>query len=173
MAYKIETIEGIGPKFGKALRSVGIETTEDLLNLAGSCEGRESISETSGIPSFLVDNWTQMADLMRVAGIGEEYSELLNVAGVTSVQDLAGRDIDNLYPELEHIHDTQNIVRNLPKEKEVKKWIKSSATMKEKYEECESAGSMSLMGGMGFVWGGFKYILYGFLIMLLYYILTQ
>ena len=38
-----------------------------------------------------------MADLFRIRGIGEEYSDLLKEAGVSTVVELARRNPENLY----------------------------------------------------------------------------
>jgi predicted flap endonuclease-1-like 5' DNA nuclease len=86
--YNIEIIEGIGPIFRDKLINLGIITTDDLLTFGGTRKDRQELSEKTGIYPKLILKWVNRADLMRVKGIGEEYSDLLEVAGVDTVKEL-------------------------------------------------------------------------------------
>ena len=89
MSYKIIEIEGIGAKFAERLQVAAIYSTNDLLKACGSRKGRDETAEKTGISASQLLKWTNMADLMRVSGIGEEFSELLEAAGVDTVKELA------------------------------------------------------------------------------------
>jgi len=67
--YAIEDIEGIGPAFGKRLRDMGIETTQDLVDRGRNAADRKSIAERISVDDETITQWTRMADLMRVAGV--------------------------------------------------------------------------------------------------------
>ena len=82
MSYTIETIEGIAKVFGEKLRAAGIKTTDDLLARGATPKGRKEVAATTGITETLILKWTNMSDLMRVKGVGEEYSELLEARWV-------------------------------------------------------------------------------------------
>ena len=77
MSYKIIEIEGIGAKYAERLQAAAIYSTNDLLNACGSRKGRDETAEKTGISANQLLKWTNMADLMRISGIAEEYSELL------------------------------------------------------------------------------------------------
>jgi PAS domain S-box-containing protein len=120
---KIETIEGVGAVYAAKLAEVGIVTTEDLLNSAGTRKGRQDLAEMTGISSKLVLKWVNRADLMRVPGIGEEYSDLLEAGGVDTVKELRNRKAENLYKTLSQVNDEKSLVRRPPYLSEVEAWI--------------------------------------------------
>jgi predicted flap endonuclease-1-like 5' DNA nuclease len=87
-SVNVEKIEGIGPSYAQRLSLVGITNTDDLLRLGASRKGREQLAELTGLSGKLILAWVNRADLMRVPGIGEEYSDLLELAGVDTVKEL-------------------------------------------------------------------------------------
>jgi len=120
---KIETIEGVGAVYAAKLAEVGIVTTEDLLNSAGTRKGRQDLAETTSISGKLILKWVNRADLMRVPGIGEEYSDLLEAAGVDTVKELRNRRADNLHKSMVQVNEEKSLVRRLPHQSEVEAWI--------------------------------------------------
>ena len=81
MKYKIEEIEGIGPVVGAKLKALGIVDTDKLLERCGARKGRSEVAEETGLDESRLLKWVNAADLMRISGVGEEYSELLEAAG--------------------------------------------------------------------------------------------
>jgi PAS domain S-box-containing protein len=122
----IEKIEGIGPVYARKLLEVGVKYTDDLLNQGKSRKGREELVEKSGISSLLILKWVNMADLMRIHGIGEEYSELLERAGVDTVKELRNRNPYNLYEALANANEAHKLVRRLPTISDVEGWVKEA-----------------------------------------------
>ncbi|TET34138.1 MAG: DUF4332 domain-containing protein [Anaerolineales bacterium] len=120
---KIADIEGIGPKFAKKLQSVGVRSTGRLLQIGADKRGRKDLAEETGISEKLVLEWVNLADLMRVKGIGEEYSDLLEEAGVDTVKELRHRAPENLFDSLVEINEKKALVRRLPSPKQVKSWV--------------------------------------------------
>jgi predicted flap endonuclease-1-like 5' DNA nuclease len=123
MSYAIEEIEGIGPKYGKKLRKVGIRRTHNLLDRAASRKGRKELAAQSGVDESLILKWTNMADLMRVRGVGEEYSELLEAAGVDTIKELRTRKPSNLHQAMVDANGKRKLVRQLPGPAQVEKWV--------------------------------------------------
>lgn len=123
MAYPIATIEGIGPAYAEKLKGAGIKTTADLLDKAKDPKGRKAVAATTGITETLVLKWANMADLLRVPGVGEEYSELLEAAGVDTVKELRTRNAANLTKAMQEANAKRKLVRALPSEKVVTKWV--------------------------------------------------
>lgn len=122
-SYSIETIEGIGPTMGKKLRKAGIKTTGGLLKAGAGKKGRADIAEASGISEDKIRDWCNMADLMRIKGVGEEYSELLEAAGVDTVKELRNRRADNLAAKMVEVNAKKKLVRQVPSEKMVERWV--------------------------------------------------
>jgi PAS domain S-box-containing protein len=122
----IEKIEGIGPVYARKLLEVGIKTTDDLLYAGKSRKGREDLVEKTGISSLLILKWVNMADLMRIRGVGEEYSELLERAGVDTVKELRNRLPQNLWETMSKENETHKLVRRLPTLTEVEAWVKEA-----------------------------------------------
>ena len=123
---KIEKIEGIGPAYGEKLRGVGITTVEALLEAAASPKGRQELAEKTEITEKLILEWANLADLFRIKGVGEEYSDLLEEAGVDTVVELARRNPENLYNALKEINDEKKLVRALPGPNQVKSWVEQA-----------------------------------------------
>lgn len=121
--YKVEEIEGIGPALGEKLRAVGINTVDKLLEKAATKKQRQSLAEETGISEKLILKFTNMADLFRLNGVGQEYAELLEVAGVDTVPELAQRNAANLTAKMEEINEAKNLTRKTPSVLEVEKWI--------------------------------------------------
>jgi predicted flap endonuclease-1-like 5' DNA nuclease len=120
---KIETIEGIGPVFAARLKELGIQYVADLLDFGASRKGRDLLVEKTGISGALILKWVNMADLMRVPGIGEEFSELLEYAGVDTVKELRNRNPENLFQAMVEASKKRNLVRRTPYLSEVQSWV--------------------------------------------------
>ncbi len=122
-------IEGIGPAYKKKLNAIGVRTTDQLLWLGASPKGREELAAETGIPEKLILEWANLSDLMRIKGVGEEYSDLLEEAGVDTVKELRNRNPDNLYEAMVTTNKTKKLVRRVPSLKQVKKWVAQAETL--------------------------------------------
>ncbi|CDO61182.1 FIG050708: hypothetical protein [Candidatus Phaeomarinobacter ectocarpi] len=129
MSYPIEDIEGIGPAYAEALGKAGIKTTEDLLSIGAAKNGRGDIARDSGLSEKLILKWVNHADLMRISGIGGEYAELLEAAGVDTVKELQHRNAANLAEALQKTNDEKSLTRQVPSESMVTKWIDQAKGM--------------------------------------------
>lgn len=123
MTYKIIDVEGIGNVNAKKLVEAGINTVDDLLQKAKNPAGRKTLEETTGISGKSILKWTNHADLMRINGVGPQFSELLEAAGVDTVKELKHRVADNLQQKLEEINNKRNLVNRVPSVSEVQKMI--------------------------------------------------
>ncbi|MDD2471538.1 MAG: DUF4332 domain-containing protein [Dehalococcoidales bacterium] len=120
---KISDIEGIGPVYAEKLKNIEIRTVEKLLEVGATRKGRKEISEKSGISDTLILEWVNLADLFRIKGIGEEFSDLLEEAGVDTVKELAQRNAENLVAKIEEVNTEKKLVRRTPNLDMVKDWI--------------------------------------------------
>ncbi|MDF1514562.1 MAG: DUF4332 domain-containing protein [Anaerolineae bacterium] len=120
---KITEIEGIGSGFAAKLMAAGISTIEQLLAQGAQPEGRREIVKETGISNTLVLKWINRADLFRIKGIGEEYADLLEIAGVDTVPELAQRNPDNLHNKLKDINIEKKLVRRTPGKGQISDWI--------------------------------------------------
>jgi predicted flap endonuclease-1-like 5' DNA nuclease len=126
---KIIEIEGIGETHGAALVAAGVSTVEALLKEGGSPAGRKALAEKAGLTTTQILEWVNRADLMRINGIGSEYSDLLEAAGVDTVKELASRRADNLHAKMEELNDAKKLVRRTPNMDEVEKWVAEAKTL--------------------------------------------
>jgi len=120
---KLSFVEGIGPAYEEKLNALGIKTTEKFFEVAATKKGRKDLAERSGISEKLILEWTNMIDLYRIKGVGSEYADLLEAAGVDTVVELAGRRADNLLKKMEEENAEKKLVRLLPSLKMVEGWI--------------------------------------------------
>ena len=129
-SYKIEDIEGIGPAYAKKLQTAGVRTVKGLLKQGCSRKGRKDLASATGIDDGLILKWVNMADLYRVKGIGSEYSELLEKAGVDTVKELRNRNADNLHAKLAEVNQSgRRLVRQLPALGQVRDWVLQAKKM--------------------------------------------
>jgi predicted flap endonuclease-1-like 5' DNA nuclease len=126
---KLDEIEGIGPSYATALKNASIDTIEERLAVGGSPAGRDTIAEKSGLSPKLILEWVNHADLMRIKGVGSEYADLLEAAGVDSVPELAQRNAANLAATLGDVNEAKNLVRRVPTEGEVTAWVAEAKTL--------------------------------------------
>jgi len=126
---KLLDIEGIGPVYAEKLENQGIHTTEELLKRGATPTGRHNLSESSGITETLVLEWVNHADLCRINGIGSEYADLLEEAGVDTVPELSHRNAANLAEAMTKLNEAKNLVRRIPSQTEVAHWIDEAKTL--------------------------------------------
>ncbi len=132
--YPVKDIEGIGPVYGEKLEVVGIEDTMQLLERCKTPTDRTKLEEETGIGHALILEWANLADLMRISGISEEYSDLLEEAGVDTVKELATRNAQNLYEALKKVNEEKNLVRRLPSLEDVTGWITQAGELPQMLE---------------------------------------
>jgi predicted flap endonuclease-1-like 5' DNA nuclease len=119
-------IEGIGKKYAEKLAKVGVRTTRSLLEKAATKKGRRDLADISDISEKLILEWVNLADLFRIKGVGEEYSDLLEEAGVDTVVELSKRRADNLYQAMLDTNAKKKLVRRPPALSMVEDWIKQA-----------------------------------------------
>lgn len=120
---KITAIEGIGEVTGAKLVEVGIKKTEDLLEAAADPKGRKELAAAIGVDPAKILHWANRADLFRIKGVGEEYSDLLEASGVDTVPELAQRNADNLFKKMLAVNAEKKLVRRPPSRNQVKDWV--------------------------------------------------
>ena len=129
MSYPIIDIEGIGKTFAEKLGAAGIKTTDQLLDAGKDPKGRKALATTTGIDETKILGWTNKADLMRLKGVAEEFSDLLEAAGVDTVKELKQRRADNLTAKMAEVNAARKLVRQLPSETQVADWIEQAKTL--------------------------------------------
>lgn len=129
---QIEEIEGIGPAYGAKLKAAGINTVEELLEKGASAKGRSALAEVSGITETLILKWANHADLIRINGVGPQFAELLEAAGVDTVKELRQRNAANLAAKMKEVNDAKNVAGTTPSESMVTGWIEEAKTLEAK-----------------------------------------
>ena len=129
MDYKIIDIEGIGDVYAQKLIAAGINKVSELLEKCAAPKGRKALAEETGISEKLILKWTNHADLFRINGVGPQFAELLEAAGVDTVKEFRHRVAENLQPKLEEVNNQKNLVNRVPALKEVEKMIAQAAEL--------------------------------------------
>jgi predicted flap endonuclease-1-like 5' DNA nuclease len=125
----IKDIEGIGDVFTKKLQAMGVSTVEALLERGATKKGREDVAKQAGIDEHKILEWVNRADLYRIKGIGSEYSDLLEAAGVDTVVELSKRRADNLTEKMVEVNIAKKLVRRVPTQQMVDGWIAEAKTL--------------------------------------------
>ena len=126
-------VEGIGPVYAEKLTAAGVKTTDALLEAAASHKGRADLEAATGISHELILKWVNRVDLYRIKGVGSEYSDLLEIAGVDTVPELAQRNAANLTKTMAEANAARSLVRKLPTEDQVADWIAEHAQTSVQY----------------------------------------
>ena len=129
MGYKIDEVEGIGPTYAAKLQEIGIDDTDDFLKLCCDAKGRAEAAEKTGISEKLILTWANMADLMRINGVGKQYAEILHAAGVDTVKELRTRNAANLAEAMKKINEEKNLANANASESSVQEWIDKAKEM--------------------------------------------
>ena len=111
------------------LQAAGCMTQEQLLADCGQPKGRKELAEKSGIGDKLILKWTNRADLARIKGVGSEYADLLECAGVDTVPELAQRNAANLHAKMSEVNEEKKLVRTLPTESAVAGWVDQAKSL--------------------------------------------
>jgi len=119
----VADIEGIGPVYAEKLAAANIQTVNDILEMCCDASGRKRIADSTGIEESQLLKWANFADLYRIKGIGSEYSELLEAAGVDTVKELRNRNPQNLFDKIQEVNNEKELVRNPPSLNQVESFI--------------------------------------------------
>ena len=123
MSYAIMDIKGIGPLMAEKLKKVGRRTTAKLLETAKSAKGRKELAAKIGVDEKTILRWANLADRMRIKGVGEDYAKLLQAVGVDTVKELKYRNVAKLASAMREANQKTKLVRLLPSERRVRRWI--------------------------------------------------
>lgn len=123
MNYKVIDIEGVGPVYAEKLQTAGINTVAELLEKGKTAKGRKALEEETGIRHDLILTWVNHADLFRINGVGPQFAELLEAAGVDTVKELAHRNATNLEKTMTEVNEKQHRTRRVPTATELQKMI--------------------------------------------------
>lgn len=123
MVYKLIDIEGVGEAYAEKMAAAGITNANQLLEKGTCPAGRKALEEETGISGKLILKWCNHADLFRVKGVGPQFAELLEAAGVDTVKELAHRNAENLAEKMLEVNNEKKLVRRVPVAKEVQAMI--------------------------------------------------
>ncbi len=125
----IGAVAGLDPKSATRFRKSGVRTTEALLKRAATRRGRKDLAEATKLDEKQILIWVNRADLMRVKGIGSEYSDLLEAAGVDTIKELRRRNPTSLTKKMLQINESGKLVQRLPTEGMVERWVAHAARL--------------------------------------------
>ena len=132
MSYPITDIEDIDADEAKVLKSVGIRTTEKLLESAKSPKGRKQLAAETALDEKTLLRWANIADKLRIKGMGKEYATLLREVGVDTVKELRYRNPAKLAKSMAEANKKRKLVRFLPSEKLVCRWVEDAKKLPQK-----------------------------------------
>ncbi len=120
---KLNEIEGLDETMEEKLKSAGITSAEELVAASATKENRTDLAKKIDVPEKVILKWANRADLARIKGVGIEYADLLEAAGVDTIPELAQRKADHLLVKLTAVNEEYKFVKKLPTEKQLEDWI--------------------------------------------------
>ena len=130
MNRRIDSIEGIGPKYAEMLKAAGVTNTGQLLAEGGERKHRIQLVERSGINEKLILKWVNMSDLFRIKGVAGQWAELLEAAGVDTVKELRNRNPENLAEKMREINKQKRLVKQVPNATQIRSWVDQAKKLK-------------------------------------------
>jgi hypothetical protein len=127
----LKNLNGLESEVVDRLRSAGIRTSGKLLDAAKSLKGRKELSRKTGIGPKELLRYANLADKLRVKGLGEGYAELLCHVGVDTVRELRYRNPEKLAAAMRRKNDKLRLVRLVPTEKAVGRWIEAAKKLQQ------------------------------------------
>lgn len=122
----ISAIQSMNHRDATRLRKAGVRTTESLLRTASSRTGRRRLAKETGLSESDILGWVNRADLLRITGVGSEYADLLEVAGVDTIRELRRRNTDRLLESMTELNLRKRLVRRLPTDTMVAAWVEQA-----------------------------------------------
>ena len=132
MTYSLSEIEGLTAYSASKLKSLGIRTTEALLEAARTAKGRKELSARTGISEQQLLEWANFSDHMRIPGMGRAKIELIRAAGVTTVRELALRNPSRLAQSMKDANARRKLVHAMPSEKSVERLVEQARKLSPK-----------------------------------------
>ena len=126
---KLADVEGIGPAYAAKLTDAGVKSCEHLLEEGGTAKGRKAIAEKSGISEKQILGWVNRTDLARIKGVGAEFADLLESAGVDTVPELGQRNAANLHAKMLEVNEAKKLVRKVPTAAQVEDWCQQAKAL--------------------------------------------
>ncbi|NTV20960.1 MAG: DUF4332 domain-containing protein [Chlorobium limicola] len=123
------SFEGVPEVHALKLITAGIKSFGDLLEQGRDRTGRQSLSASTGLDEAIVLTLVNRADLARIKGIGTAYSELLEMAGVDTVPELAQRNPANLHAKIQEVNAKRKLVQQLPSALQIKEWVAQAKSL--------------------------------------------
>jgi len=120
---KLSEIEGLDESMEEKLKSAGITSEEELVAASATKENRTDLAKKIDVPEKVILKWANRADLARIKGVGIEYADLLEAAGVDTIPELSHRKADHLLEKLTAVNEEYKFVKKLPTEKQLEDWI--------------------------------------------------
>jgi len=122
----IAAIDSIDQRDATKLRKAGVRTTDALLKTAATRTGRRRLSREADISESEILSWVNRADLMRIKGVGSEYADLMEAAGVDTIRELRRRNPDRLLIAMSEMNARRRLIRRLPTGGMVAGWIEAA-----------------------------------------------
>jgi len=129
MSYAIADLHSLDGSAVAKLKSIGIRTSDKFLECAKTPRGRRALAEQIGYDERSILRWANLVDRMRIKGIGEDYAGLLEAAGVDTVRELKYRNPQRLAQAMADVNKNRKLVRLLPSEKLVERWVATARTL--------------------------------------------
>jgi len=129
MSYPIRDIDGIDDETLQVFRKVGIRTTSALLEAAKDSKGRRALATRTGLDEQFLLRCANMADRLRIKGLGKDYAALVRAAGVDTVRELKHRNAKRLFEAMRKANAERKLVKFLPSEKAVERWIEEARSL--------------------------------------------
>src|SRR6185437_3457107 len=140
MKYPISELDGLSAFTASKLKSLGIRTTDALLEAAHTVKGRKALAAKTGISEQQLLEWANVSDYMRIPGMGKAKVGLVRAAGVTTVRELALRNPVRLAQNMKDVNTRRKLVRVLPSEKSVEQLIAQARKLQPKITYYDKPG---------------------------------
>lgn len=123
MGVLIAKLRGLDEALAGKLKAEGLKDSDLFLETASTPKGRKELAAKCEVDTKVILQLANRADLARVKGVAGVFGDLLEVAGVDTVKELATRRPDNLHKKMVETNDEQKIAGRNPTMADVEGWV--------------------------------------------------
>jgi predicted flap endonuclease-1-like 5' DNA nuclease len=128
--YAVDEIPQAIPAADAArLKAAGVPNTFVLLEKGADAAGRKKLAKQTKIAETTLEGWVQMADLLRVRGIGPDVARLLSAAGVKTIAQLKTQAPAELSDAIMKANSKLKLSENPPSAEHLSAWIEQAKTL--------------------------------------------
>jgi hypothetical protein len=121
-AYPIDQLSAISESQAAALKTAGVENSDQLLEKAATPKDRATLAKATKIKILVLHKWAKMADLLRIPNVGPEAVTILGAVQVDTSKALLKQDPAKLAEKIRVVNEKKKLTEKPPTVESLSAW---------------------------------------------------